>query len=185
MISLLHRQGVAHSETLTVHAGWVENAKRNDTQDWPCSEWDHINFRQLLPPTNAICLTALAWLKWTIWSSNVGAEFSLNLGLIPNLMHKLLVYSHITPLLKSSTCFKHYPAHLQEVFVVIVYMQPLVSSLSAGDCLVHRLRKNSYMFWALPCSSSGGLHHDCICAASGIVTLCRWLSCAPVKKVLS
>jgi len=27
-------------------------------------------------------------------------------------------------------------------YVVIVYMQPLVSSLSAGDCPVHRLRKN-------------------------------------------
>ena len=32
-------------------------------------------------------------------------------------------------LLKSSTRFEHYPAHLQEVYVVIVYMQPLVSSL--------------------------------------------------------
>jgi hypothetical protein len=42
-------------------------------------------------------------------------------------------------LLKSSTCFEHYPAHLQEVYVVIVYMQPLVLSLSAGDCPVHRL----------------------------------------------
>ena len=73
-------------------------------------------------------------------------------------------------------------------------MQPLVSSLSAGDCLVHRLRKNCssfinaqnsclfthntfikilYMFRALPCSSSGGLRRDCIYAASGIVTLCR------------
>ena len=39
--------------------------------------------------------------------------------------------------------FRTYPAHLQEVYVVIVYMQSLVSSLSAGDCLVHRLRKNS------------------------------------------
>ena len=28
--------------------------------------------------------------------------------------------------LKSSTCFEHYPAHRQEVYVVIVYMQPLV-----------------------------------------------------------
>jgi len=43
-------------------------------------------------------------------------------------------------LLKSSTRFEHHPAHLQEVYVVIVYMQPLVSSLSAGDCLAHRLR---------------------------------------------
>ena len=42
-----------------------------------------------------------------------------------------------------------------------------------------------YMFRALPCSSSGGLRRNCIYTASGIVTLCRWLSCAPVKKVLS
>jgi hypothetical protein len=59
--------------------------------------------------------------------------------LISNLMHKILIYSHTIHLLKSSTCFEHYPAHLQEVYVVIVYMQPLVSSLSVGDCLVHRL----------------------------------------------
>jgi hypothetical protein len=56
-------------------------------------------------------------------------------------MHKILVYLHIIHLLKSSTCFEHYPDHLQEVHVVIVYMRSLVSSLSAGDCLVHRLRK--------------------------------------------
>ena len=62
--------------------------------------------------------------------------------LISNLMHKILIYLHIIYLLKSSTCFEHYPAHLQEVYVVIVYMQHMVSSLSAGDCPVHRLRKN-------------------------------------------
>jgi hypothetical protein len=53
----------------------------------------------------------------------------------------LFIYLHIIHLLKSSTCFEHYSAHLQDVYVVIVYMQPLVSSLSAG--LVHRLRKKS------------------------------------------
>jgi len=66
-------------------------------------------------------------------------------------MHKIVIYLLIylliviyllIYLLKSSTCFEHYPAHLQEVYVIIVYMQPLVLSLSAGDCLVHRLRKN-------------------------------------------
>ena len=41
-----------------------------------------------------------------------------------------------------------------------------------------------YMFRALPCSSSGGLRRNCIYAASGIVTVCRWLSCAPAKKEL-
>ena len=50
-------------------------------------------------------------------------------------------YMMIIHLLKSPKYFEHYPAHLQEVHVVTVYMQPLVSSLSAGDCLVHRLRK--------------------------------------------
>jgi hypothetical protein len=60
-------------------------------------------------------------------------------------MHKILIYLHIIHLLKSSTCFEHYPAHPQEVHVVIVYMQPLVSSHSAGDCPVHRLRKNSFL----------------------------------------
>ena len=51
-------------------------------------------------------------------------------------MHKVLIYLYIIHLLKSSTCFEHYPAHLKEVYIVIVYMQPLVSSLSAVDCLV-------------------------------------------------
>jgi hypothetical protein len=35
-------------------------------------------------------------------------------------------YLFMYNLLKSSTCFEQYPAHLQEVYVVIVYMQPLV-----------------------------------------------------------
>jgi len=61
-------------------------------------------------------------------------------------MHKLFVYLHIIRELKSSTCLEHYPAHLQEVHFVTVYVQPLVSSLSAGDCLVHRLRENCSSF---------------------------------------
>ena len=51
-----------------------------------------------------------------------------------NLMHKILIYLHIIHLLKSSTCFEHCLAHLQEVYVVIVYMQPLVSSRCS--CLI-------------------------------------------------
>jgi len=62
-------------------------------------------------------------------------------------MHKILVYLYVTHLLKSSTCFEHYPAHHQEVYVVIVYI---------------------YKY-----------------AASGIVTLCRWLSCTPVHMTVT
>jgi hypothetical protein len=61
---------------------------------------------------------------------------------ISNLMQKILVYLHIIHLLNPSTCFEHYPTNLQEVYVVIVYMQRLVSSLSAGDCTVHRFFLN-------------------------------------------
>jgi len=46
-------------------------------------------------------------------------------------------------LIKILYMFRAYPAHLQEVHFAIEYMRSLVSSLSAGDCLVHRLRKNS------------------------------------------
>jgi hypothetical protein len=59
---------------------------------------------------------------------------------------QIFIYLHIIHLLKSSTCFELYPAHLQEVYVVTVYMQPLVSSVSAGDCPVHRLRKKESFF---------------------------------------
>jgi hypothetical protein len=48
-------------------------------------------------------------------------------------MHKILIYLHIIHVLKSSTCFEHYPAYLQKVYVVIVYMQPLVLSLSKSE----------------------------------------------------
>jgi len=106
--------------------------------------------------------------------------------LISNLMHKILIYLHIIHLLKSSTCFELYSDHLQEVYAVIVYMQPLVSSLSAGDCLVHRLRKNRCTRQS-PAESDdarGCIYIQLRCRPPevGIVTLCRWLSSAPVTK---
>ena len=72
-----------------------------------------------------------------------------NLGLISNLMNKILVYLHIIHWFTYNTSIKLL-----------------------------------YMFQALPCSSSGGLRRNCTYAASGIVTLRGWLSCAPVKKEL-
>ena len=78
-------------------------------------------------------------------------------------MHKILVYLHIIHLLKSSTCFEHYPAYLQEVHVVIVYMQPLASSLSAGD-FVYRLRKSSF----LTCAQDSHLQRVTIPEAANI-----------------
>jgi len=42
--------------------------------------------------------------------------------------------------------FRALLCHLQEIYVIIIYMHLLVSSLSAGDCPVHRLRKNCSSF---------------------------------------
>jgi hypothetical protein len=49
--------------------------------------------------------------------------------------------------INSSTCFEHYPAFLQEVHVVTVYMQSPVSSLSALCAPVNKklLRKSSLL----------------------------------------
>jgi hypothetical protein len=69
---------------------------------------------------------------------------------------------------------------------IYIYMQPMVSSQSAGDCPVHRLRKNwlhvSSITLLIFRSFTSSLY---IYAASGIVTVCRWLSCVPVKKELA
>ena len=68
---------------------------------------------------------------------------------------------------------------------IVVYMTLVELQLDAQNSysfIYNTFIKILYMFRALPCSSSGGLRRNCIYAASGIVTLCRWLSCAPVKK---
>jgi hypothetical protein len=49
-------------------------------------------------------------------------------------------------LIKIVYMFRAYPAHLQKVHFVTVYMRSLVSSSSAGDCLVHRLRKRPHIY---------------------------------------
>ena len=42
--------------------------------------------------------------------------------------------------LNSSTCFERIPPIIRRFMTQVVHMQPLVSSLSAGDCLVHLQR---------------------------------------------
>jgi hypothetical protein len=83
---------------------------------------------------NAILLYILnfSFILDKIWCSIYKQKLMLMLGwqhivvqppsLISNFMHKILIYLHTIHLLKSSTCFKHCPAHLQEVYVLIVHM---------------------------------------------------------------
>jgi len=47
---------------------------------------------------------------------------------------QILIYLHIIHLLKSSTCFEHCPAHLQEVYVAIVYVQLYIRNLLLFLC---------------------------------------------------
>ena len=47
-------------------------------------------------------------------------------------MHKILIYLHIIHLLKSSTCFEHYPAQLQEVYFVSVIIIAITKLAKTG-----------------------------------------------------
>jgi hypothetical protein len=92
--------------------------------------------------------------------------------LISNLMHKILIYLHIIHLLKSSTCFEHYPAHLQEIYDVIMYVYIYIYIYIYTHSFVivtlcrwlscAPVKKELYMFRALPCSSSGDLRRNYI-----------------------
>ena len=77
-------------------------------------------------------------MDWIVlaWQNSVKNSV-LKLWLISNLMHKILICLHIMHLLKSSTCFEHCSAHLQEVYVVIVYMQPVKKQLFLNRCTGH------------------------------------------------
>ena len=48
-----------------------------------------------------------------------------------------------------------------------------IDALNSYLFIYNTFIKILYMFRELPWSSSGGLRRNCICAASGIVTLCR------------
>jgi len=70
-----------------------------------------------------------------------------------------------------------------KIFKTLVHFQLDAQNSYLFTC--NKFIKILYMFRALPCSSPGGLRRNYIYAASGIVTVCRWLSCTPVKKELS
>jgi len=112
------------------------------------------------PSQFTACLTATA--MWTI-STNACGESPNTCGKSPNAQQPLInlniwlaVHHSITfwllPTwytnyikLNSSTCFERNPPIIRRSKTQIVHMQPLVSSLSAGDCLVQPLRMDSFL----------------------------------------
>jgi len=74
------------------------------------------------------------------WSFTLRAEYKLRVTLFDLQLdaQNSYLFTYNTFIKNHLHVLEHYPAHLQ-VYVVIVCMQPLVSSLSAGECLVHRL----------------------------------------------
>ena len=83
---------------------------------------------------------------------------------------------------------KHISTHLDDWLTVhrsITLFDPQLDAQNSYLFTYNTFIKILYMFRALPCSSSGGLRYNCIYAACGIITVCRWLSCAPVKKELN
>jgi len=70
--------------------------------------------------------------------------------------------------------FTHYTVNLDDWWTVLHHSITLVDlQLDAQNSYLFTYNifiKILYMFQALPCSSSGGLRHNCIYAASGILT---------------
>jgi hypothetical protein len=60
-------------------------------------------------------------------------------------MHKILIYFYIIHLLKSSTCFEHYPAHLQEVKMGCTLFVPFQHSGKIMYYLLWRWCKCTYL----------------------------------------
>jgi hypothetical protein len=103
-------------------------------------------------------------------------------------MHKILIYLHIRHLLKSSKFFEHYPAHLQEVYVVIVcrVSQEECARIREGIPYVKVYRCNTkHLCPKLNCYgdngqrkmwSSGGSKH-CTCQLTSLINVCPWVWC--------
>jgi len=97
---------------------------------------------------------------------------------------RLLMMGGVSP----ETCWASYKYGIIKFWYIFACLTLVDLQLDAQNSYLFTYNtfiKILYMFRALPCSSSGGLRRNCIYAASGIFTVCRWLSCAPVKKELS
>ena len=103
--------------------------------------------------------------------------------LISNLMHKILIYLHIIHLLKSSTCVNSWWLVSVHHSTTLVDLQrdPQNSYLFTYNTFIKIL----YIFRELLWPSSGGPLRNRIHAVSGIITLCRWLSCLVLTVFLN
>jgi len=98
---------------------------------------------------------------------------------------KNIIYVHIFKKLNWSTKENFLPfssgiSYLRQPFETFIDFQ--LDARNSYIFIYNTFIKILYMFRVLSCLFLGGPRHNCIHAASGIVTLCRWLSCAPVKK---
>ena len=98
--------------------------------EWPVTTFDMLFIFNKTITFDIFCMSCV--------SSSICNTTGDMLWLISKLMHKNSYLFTYNTFIKILYMFWALPcSHLQEVYIVIVYMQPLVSSLSAGDCLVH------------------------------------------------
>ena len=57
----------------------------------------------------------------------------------------VIIYLHIIHLLKSSTCFEHYPAHLQEVYVVTVHLSSFLTGAQDSHLQTVTIPETAYI----------------------------------------
>ena len=103
--------------------------------------------------------------SWTVFVQSSYWQQKCNIIIVffTNLMHKFFILIHS---LHPSTCFKHYCVHPQEVKFVL--LQHPVSSLSLGDCSVHRLRKDCSTVLSKPTEQSPKQSDETRCCTNTI-----------------
>jgi hypothetical protein len=111
-------------------------------------------------------------------------QWVVHITILPELLARIQIIFSTIDVVRETTCSitRHYSCKTTTELKEITFIDFQIDAQNSYLFIYNIFIKILYMFWALPCSSSGGLRRNCIYAACGIVTLCRWLSCAPVKK---
>jgi len=125
------------------------------------------------------------WNSSRLWSSLYSLKFEVH-GTCGHVCEPYIVFWDVTP---CSLVDRYYLDDWLTLHHSITLVDFQLDAQNSYLFTYNTFIKILYMFRALHCSSSGGLHHNCIYAASGIVTVLKviiiylswsWATCWPV-----
>ena len=111
-------------------------------------------------------------------------QWVVHITILPELLTRIqIIFSSIDVVRQTTwSITRHYSCKTTTELKWMTLIDFQLDAQNSYLFIYHTFIKIFYMFRALDCSFSGVLRRNYIYAASGIVTLCRWLSCAPVNR---